>query len=126
MAKFIVDGNAFNNDVTFKSLFNVASEDLKAKQDYETKELKLEDGKAQFKAPVTAIVVSKEGKERADTNIGLHILNPVNIEAGVAYKLAGKVRVTPYIIDGGEGRRASQGLSVIADSLVPVKGDDQK
>lgn len=126
MAKFIVDPNEFNKDFTFKSLFNVAADDLKAKADYETKELKLEEGKAQWKVPVTAVVVSKEGKERADTNVGIHVLNKVDIQAGVAYKVAGKVRVTPYIIEGGEGRRANQGLSVIADSLVPVKGDEPK
>ena len=115
--QLVVDPNSINAVTSFKTLFNVAADDMKAKADFETKALKLIEGKAQWKTNLTAIVLDENGVEvRSDQGISLSILNKVDLKSGVAYKLSGKVRVTPYVISGSN----RQGLSIVADSVVPV------
>jgi hypothetical protein len=128
MAKFIVDPKSVASQMEFISLFDVNADDLSAKVDQKTKEMKLEDDQPIFRVPVTAVVSGKEGKKRADNNIGISVLKKVDIKAGVSYVPAGKVRVTPYIVESGSGenKRSSQALSIIADTLVPVEQNDQK
>ncbi|MFT4157454.1 MULTISPECIES: hypothetical protein [unclassified Microbacterium] len=120
MATFIVSSDSFSGHV-FASQVGVKAEDLRARTDGDGAN-KLTDGKAQWRTGLSGLILDEQGNViREDQGITVAILSKVDILRNVDYKLVGTIRVTPYVTNNNR-----QGLSIIADSVVPVKGNEQK
>jgi len=120
MATFIVSPESFDGYV-FSSQVGVKAEDLRARTDGDGAN-KLTDGKAQWRTGLSGLILDEHGNViREDQGITVAVLNKVEIRRNVDYKLVGTIRVTPYVTNNNR-----QGLSIIADSIVPAKGNDQK
>lgn len=120
MATFIVSPESFDGYV-FSSQVGVAAADMRAKTDGDGAN-KLLDGKVQWRTGLSGLVLDEHGNViREDQGISVAVLNKVDIRRNADYKLSGTVRVTPYVTNNNR-----QGLSIVADSVVPAKGIEQK
>lgn len=120
MATFIVSPESFDKFI-FSSQISIAAADLRAKTDGDGAN-KLVDGKVQWRTGLSALILDEQGNPiREDQGIGIAVLNKTDIRRNVDYKLVGQVRVTPYVTNNNR-----QGLSIVADSVVPAKGIEQK
>lgn len=127
MATFIADPASIAAAYKFQTLITAKAEDLQSKQDFTTKENKLVEGKVQWKSNLSAVTRDEFGNDkRIDSNVGVAILTKSDIVSGVEYRLDGKIRVTPWIKEGAPGQRAQQGLSIVADRVVPVQQGENK
>lgn len=119
MATFIVSPESFDGFI-FASQVGVSAADMRARTDGDGAN-KLTDGKAQWRTNLSALVVDENGTPiREDAGVSVAVLNKTDIRRGVDYKLAGTVRMTPYVTNNNR-----QGLSIIADSVVPVKAEQK-
>lgn len=69
----------------------------------------------------SGVVVAREDGGQAQDNFYAVIEPPkAPWPMGTVLRPEGKAWVTPYVVDGGNGRRAQQGLSFVVERLVPV------
>lgn len=120
MTTFIVPAESFDGFI-FSSQVGVNAADMRAKTDGDGAN-KLSDGKVQWRTGLSALLLDEHGNViREDQGISVAVLNKTDIRRNADYKLSGNVRVTPYVTNNNR-----QGLSIIADGIVPAKGIEQK
>lgn len=113
-----------NLEAEFVSIFDVEIADFEQKtfKDENDKILTktAPNGKALYRTTLQAIVETKDGKQRADKNMTLSLIEPMEIKAGVRYVVdtSKDVWATPYVNNANRSA-----LSVIATALVekPIK-----